>query len=209
VYTTPTTTDEDPETTAQVTCFRTSTCAVGWCQLLIKRVGCHGASESFHTRKRVSHGGKGETLVPPYMYAVASLSYGDRGWSLVPPHKRGRASLLLIVLKAVLKCLISAIETHGNSCIMNRFQVKLSSSTRLNMFQLCPSTFNVCPYSAFVPGLADTAMSPVPGTAPSESINCVIAANDAKAKHTAAVAHVTELTKFSVEQAGGYPISTT
>ena len=46
-------------------------------------------------------------------------------------------------------------------------------------------------------------MPPTPDTAPSDSTNCVIAAADAKTKHTSAVTHLNELTKISVKQAGG------
>jgi hypothetical protein len=45
-------------------------------------------------------------------------------------------------------------------------------------------------------------MPTAPDTAQSFSTDCVVAANDAKAKHTAAVAYWNELTAFSVKQAG-------
>jgi hypothetical protein len=61
----------------------------------------------------------------------------------------------------------------------------------------------MCPYSAVAPVLAEAEMPPTPDTAPSDSTNCVIAAADAKTKHTSAVTHLNELTKISVKQAGG------
>jgi len=45
-------------------------------------------------------------------------------------------------------------------------------------------------------------MPTAPDTAQSYPTDCIVAANDAKAKHTAAVAYWNELTAFSVKQAG-------
>jgi len=44
----------------------------------------------------LSHGGQGESLVPPYTSDCVSLAHGGQGGSLVPPYTRGSVSLSMM-----------------------------------------------------------------------------------------------------------------